>query len=275
VALGANLVFSLFWQVVDMSAWQNIAATPQGDRRSALWWSIGWILVFPGLCGTVIGLALSALKDTATTPINDSNILNALVEIAGGNVTVGLLVVAAFAASMLSTIDGYALAASQASTWDLIFPEKVRYLLGLGSEREPNIDDAKVLAVGRVLVLFLAMLGAAAVLGLVLGAGVSLFDLVYAVVVAQMSLVGPVLFCLRRPKGNRVKLGYLPTLAGLVLGGGCVLARLAGHDQLYTWAPVVAAGASLLWTLGLSLLPRDPAEAVPCEAAEATEGDIA
>ncbi|HEX8300263.1 hypothetical protein [Sphingomonas sp.] len=246
VALAANLIFSLFWQVVDMSAWQNIAATPGDSRRSAIGLSMASILFFPGIIGTVLGIALSGVGTASS--INDSNILNALVEALQGAPWIGLAVVAAFAASMLSTIDGYALAASQASTWDLLFPKRVKALLSLGPDRSPNQDDLAVLTTGRVFVLFVAMAGAIGVLQLVLNVGVSLFDLVYAVVVAQMSLVGPVMLCLLRPRGVVIRMGYLPIFLSLLAGGGCVLARFWGHDQFYIWAPVITVGTSLVLT---------------------------
>ena len=260
VALGANLLFSLLWQPVDMSAWQNIAATPQEGRERTLWWSFGAVLFFPGVIGTFLGVGLSSLAGTVG-PINDSNILNQLVTVLSDQPVIAGLLIAAFAAAMLSTIDGYALAAAQATTWDVIFPERVKRLLAMGADRVPDQDDLRVILVGRVLVLFLAMAGAAGVLALVLSAGVSLFDLVYAVVVAQMSLVGPILYCLRHPSGPLVRFGCLPIVLGVVAGGICISGRFWTDIDLFTWAPVAAVAASLLATFGISPFKVRPVQA--------------
>ncbi|HEV7227746.1 hypothetical protein [Brevundimonas sp.] len=255
VALAANLTFSLFWQIVDMSVWQNLSATPSEKRGVAIWASAVAVFLFPGVIGTVIGVGLSSIGG-AVGEVTDTNILNQFVVAIGGEPAIALLLVGAFAASMLSTIDGYALAAAQATTWDLLFPKTVKRLLALGGDRPANADDRKILAVGRGLVLVLAMGGAAAVLGLVMLGNVSLFDLVYAVVVAQMSLVGPVLLCLARPNGGQLKMGFAPIVAALAVGGVMISGRFWGQPEFYTWAPVGTVAASLIVTLALAALPK-------------------
>lgn len=266
-ALWANMTFSAFWQVVDMSVWQNLSGTPAEKRRFAVLVSAVAVFIFPGLIGTVIGVSLSSLQPLGVT---DTNVLNQVLVALSGDPFVATLLVAAFAASMLSTIDGYSLAGAQAATWDVIFPKKVKGLLSKGPIRTAEPDDRRVIAWGRAIVLILALTGASGVMGLVIYGEVSLFDLVYAVVVAQMSLVGPVVYSLLIPSGRLLRFGALPVIGGLGVGAVMILMRFWGHPDYYTWAPVGAVVVSTLLT-GLTLLIPSRRETSPNSSSVSTE----
>src|SRR5205809_1064384 len=62
-----NILFSLVWQFVDMSAWESLASTKgTHDSRSALIQSALWVFVFPGLAGTILGMYLRGLPKLAS-----------------------------------------------------------------------------------------------------------------------------------------------------------------------------------------------------------------
>lgn len=254
IALLANLAFSLFWQVVDMSNWQDLSATlPTNDgRRRTVIESAFLVFVFPGLIGTVIGITLSDFGDRLGQ-ITDTNIITRFIEALSHYPIIGVALVGAYAAAMLSTIDGAALSAAQSGTWDLINRKEVGDVLKLGPKRMPGDIDAKVLAISRLLILLSTGLGAAVVMALVLKFDIDLFSIVYLVVIAQMSLVGPILFCIFGSSENTlVKYGAVPISLALFLGFTSAFAgQIMKIDWLYTFSPVVAIGISILaaWSL--------------------------
>ena len=262
IALLSNFVFSFFWQAVDMSNWQNLAATEPDRRTRSIWAATIAVFIFPGLVGSVIGIALSSLPNISPA-VTDANILNQFLEALSQYPSAVILLSAAFAASMMSAIDGYALAASQAATWDLIFPDVVKNLLSKGADREASIDDHRVLAVGRVIVLLVALLGASTVMALVIAGGISLFDIVYVVVIAQMSLVGPVIVCLISKFDHRIEYGSVPIILGLLCGGLLVAQRFIGNPDLYVWAPAGAVFASLVLAILLNYWSPVPKTNMP------------
>lgn len=261
-ALAANLAFSLFWQMVDMSNWQNLSATRAGDRSSlkSIVGATILVFLFPGVIGSVIGVAISGYG-TGLGEITDGNVLNRFVEALGTVPGLPLILFAAFAAAMLSTMDGYALAASQAATWDLFARRKVSTLLPLGSDRPPAEADTSVISMARLFVFGVAIAGAVGVGGLVSSGRVALFDLVYLVVVAQMSLVGPVLVCLRTERAGCISRswGWAPILFALMAGylSAYLGKTLAGYGDLYNFAPVVTIAVSVI--LAIAVRPKQEA----------------
>lgn len=247
-ALGANLAFSLFWQIVDMSNWQNLSATKvdgKSDRRSIVI-AAGIVFLFPGLIGTVIGIALSGLP--VASGLTDTNILNGFVNALESIPFIGIALFAAFAAAMLSTMDGYALAASQAVSWDLVKKKTVSDLLPLGPDRLASAEDASVIYTSRVSMFVLAGLAAFCMGNLVVSGLVGLFDLVYLVVIAQMSLVGPVLASLFGNHNSVAsRLGWTPIAFALVAGyASALLGKVGWSEAFYTFSPVVTIFISCL-----------------------------
>lgn len=245
-ALAANLCFSFFWQSVDMSNWQNLSATysesSKGYKTTIIIAAI-LVFLFPGAIGSIIGVVLSdyASLNGNTT---DTNILNQVIAALAAYPWIGLALMAAYGASMLSTIDGYSLAASQSAVWDVIRRKTVGRLLSEGSDRTPTSDDDKIIALSRLLVFAVAIIGGGAVLSLVQN-GVNLFDLVYFVVIAQMTLVGPVALCIFDGNG-RTQSGHYIILISLIVGyGAIIIARTLGYDALYTFSPVLTVAVSI------------------------------
>ena len=253
-ALLANLAFSLFWQTVDMSVWQSLSATEPSNRVRAAGAAVVLVLVFPGLVGSIIGIALSDIPHVPPAGVTDGNILNRFGEAITAIPGLGVLLFAAFAAAMLSTIDGYAMAAAQAGTWDITHRKAVSELLARGPHEEPQPEDKTVVAASRFYLMAVAVVGAVGVMALVEW-GISLFDLVYIVVIAQMSLVGPVVLCIRHPEGGKYRYGVLPILLSLAVGAGMVAARSIGYENLFVWAPV----GTILTSIGVTMALRTSA----------------
>lgn len=276
-----NAIFSLVWQFVDMSTWQNLAATE--DKADApkrvLYWSSLWVFIFPGVVGTLAGMYMRSVAG-----LDSNNIVPHLVEVLGRYRVISTFVAAGFVAAMLSTIDGLLLAASQAVTWDLTQHRTVQRILRFrksddaraalaaavagvapASEAETAAAAAparpgeaeveaveelerKVLEHTRYWVLLLAMLGAGVTFWLTNRYKISIFDLVYIVVVAQMVLVPVVLSVLfwgDRPR----RFGTASIVVGLITGVALVgYGIYKGNASLLAYTPAIALGlAFLLW----------------------------
>ena len=122
----SNIVLFLVYQFLDMSNWQNIAslsAKTTGTKKS-LWLSAFWVLVFPGITGSALGMVMRSFSN-----ITSDNIVPELLDQLKNNLVIFTLLSAGFFAMMLSTIDGFLLAAAQAATWDIFDRKSVLKIL--------------------------------------------------------------------------------------------------------------------------------------------------
>jgi Na+/proline symporter len=204
-ALLSNIVFSLAWQFVDMSAWQSLSATKpeQAVRRTALSMSAFWVFVFPGLLGALLGMYLRRRTNTYT----DQDIIFQSLSLFQSHPSLVFFVALGFFAALLSTIDGLLLAAAQALSWDLIDRKSVLAVLKAQANHREGVTDANpeeegvsgrserdILNRSKVALFVLAVAGAGGTSLLVYFKIVGLFSLVYIITVAQMSLVPIVCF---------------------------------------------------------------------------------
>lgn len=268
IGLLTNVVFSLVWQFVDMSTWQNMAATRKEEGVPMLLWSAFWIFVFPGVVGTLAGMYLRTVPD-----LTSDNIVPKLIESLVAHPLLAIAVTAGFVAAMLSTIDGLLLASAQAITWDLTRRRIVRRLLGLDTLRTaskeldpqaklnnaPNAmsddnetkdqqDEQRVLQETRLWVLFIALAAAGLTHWFTVKYQVSIFDLVYIVTIAQMVLLPVVLTILVADPVNR-RFGTLSIVGGLLAGIGMVAYGIPTHNEsLLAVSPLIALGTAIvLW----------------------------
>jgi hypothetical protein len=272
VAIAANFAFSFMWQAVDMSVWQSLAGLNRSDAthareeiRKAIPTSALSVFVFPGVVGTLIGVVIAGSSTQAT----DMNVLNVFIAGVAEFPLIGLLLIAAFAAAMLSTIDGYSLAASQAISWDLVRSSQVKKLLAQGEYRQPSEDDRMIIGLSRAIIFFVGVGGALSMIYLVFGLGIGLFNLVYVVVVGQMSLSGPVLLTLFGKERFTVRMGWIPIAFSLLGGLASLGTGLAGVPTALTWAPVVTIAISV--TCSLLLYSRFAKFETPVSAGQATQ----
>jgi hypothetical protein len=256
MALFVNALFSFLWQSVDMSVWQSLAGVNTGEdhgavlrKKRALQWAAVATFIFPGVIGSLIGITLSATS-TPISSITDGNILNVFLNSVSQFPVLGALLVGCFAAAMLSTIDGYSLASAQAYTWDIAYKDRVRALLGRTEPYAASYDDGQVIDLGRLVIFFVGVGGAAMMIYLVFGQGVGLFTLVYAVVVGQMSLVGPVLSILFSKYTGEIWQGWLPIASALLAGIACLIVGVWFVPAAFALTPLVTIATSCIVTLG-------------------------
>lgn len=209
-----NIAFSLIWQFVDMSTWQNVIASKRklttDDAKSAL--KLGGLAVFlaPGIVGTFLGVFLHG-----TPGVDGDNVMTKLVQaLPYDNPTLLFVIVVALLASIMSMIDGLLLAASYALVCDIV--HRTESL----EEIDSNEDKAnRLLGSIRIFIGIVAVAGTIGVFALTDGLDINLFDIVYFLIVSQLSLTGPVLAALWERKSQDDKMVWA-ILFGLAVGFG-------------------------------------------------------
>lgn len=233
-----NALFSIFWQFVDFSAWQNLASG-EGDKKqakSSLYWSSLWIFFFPGVVGTIAGLYLRG-----TAAVDPNNLFPYIINLISSNPFLLVITVAGCVAAMLSTIDGLLLASSQAALWDLFFTKEVYDSNATGNPT----TQKKLTNYGRIFILIFGLIGSAFIYYITIQFKVDIFSLVYLVVIAQMVLVPVVLLLLFSKSDSKFKFGSLSIGAGLLSGIVIVSYGISKGDQnLLVWSPTICLGIS-------------------------------
>jgi hypothetical protein len=201
VGLLTSLLFNLAWQFVDNSSWQSFnsgkAADPQTMTkdlgRTALW----AFITVNGL-GTLAGALMRGVND-----VTSNNILvrmSAVVPRFGGVLAVAICILVF--ASMISLIDVIILAITQALVVDVgVFGRKISVVRKMHA---------------RVVVLAVGALAAWGVQAWVNWLGGSIFNFVYIVVIAQLSLSGPVLVGLIKGSRSHSFMWLIILCSGLV-----------------------------------------------------------
>jgi len=212
----SNGIFSFFWQVSDMSTWQNVSASSKSKNpRKGLLRGAAFIMIAPGLVGTILGMSISYYQD-----VNDSNIMYRIVEtVSSSSPLIAILIFASLVAVMLSTLDGQFLASAQAVIWKKI---------SKGLYEENNNDDIIDLEIKKskmmsLTYIFIFVMGVLSVLIFILlkSGVISLFETAYFAVVGQMSLV-PSSFGMIKNAGKITKLknsASYSIISGLAAGG--------------------------------------------------------
>ena len=240
-----NVAFSLAWQFVDTSTWQSTTSTRRDEGaqgvRKGLRDAAFLVFLAPGIFGTLIGIGLSG-----TDNISSDNVLPALIKWLSPAMLI--MLACAIVATVMSTVDGLILASGYALITDLIFKRTVEDKHLLREAPPPGVDrdiflgaNTTVMAVTRLSLVGIAVVGAYMVTGFLWGFGLSLFDVLYVLIVSQLSLFGPVIFALL---GKQVAPwgGKSGIASGLLVGFGAVLVGL----RLDTPELVTAAGTLAL-----------------------------
>lgn len=236
-----NLAFSFIWQFVDMSTWQSIIASARksNEARAKRDLQRGGLAVFlaPGVVGTILGVFLVGMND-----VNADNVMTNLVSILPHQSPALLfLIFAAILASMMSTIDIVLLASAYSLVLDVAYRGKSL------DEIDKNDDLAKKLL--GYLRLFLGVIAVAGTWGvyiLVNRLGITLFDIVYVLIISQLALTGPVLvgFHKGRHAGDRI---FWSIVVALAVGFGSFAgSRLLHQEWLLTGAGVFTMLASFV-----------------------------
>ena len=88
-----NAVFSLAWQFVDMSTWQNMAATEKREDapRKVLFWTALLVFIFPGVVGTAAGMYMRTVPN-----LTSDNIIPHIIGVVSNRPWLGVFVAAGF-----------------------------------------------------------------------------------------------------------------------------------------------------------------------------------
>ncbi len=240
VALGlggliTNMVFSLVWQFVDMSNWQNIASASSVKQvKKGLKLSAFWVLVFPGVIGTGVGIAMSNIPN-----LNDNTILESTISIIYEYPWILIPSLIGFFAVMFSTLDGYLLSSAQSFSWDILYKRKIEEAL---DDRLAKEEESNILRYIFTIIMAIAIIGGVGTL-FIHKLGVQLFHLVYIVTVSHLSLFPTVFILLINKKKKRTVLrfdGLSSILSGLLIGFGFVVFSIIyDSDSALTWSATI------------------------------------
>lgn len=237
-----SLGFNLAWQFVDNSSWQSLntrrVADPATTARD-LRWAGFWAFMTVNGVGTLVGAMLRGVPG-----VSPNNILSVFADqgARGWTVLLTLAVIVLVVASVVSLVDGMVLSATQAFVVDL----------GLAGRRAVRIS----LREARAIVLIVGVLAAWGVQAWIHALGGSIFNFVYVFIVAQLSLIGPVLVGLAR-WGDRGSRMWLPIALGFAAGMAAAASGAAFHSAgLTEGAGVLTIAVSTLVAFGLARTRR-------------------
>lgn len=249
-----NLFFSFFWQCADMAVWQVVAATAEEEkgRSTALIANAIAAWIFPGIVGTVIGVALASKAG-----LTGDTILPSFVSEVSHSPFLSLLLLIAFVMAVLGTVDLYMLSAGQAISWDIIYPATVMRLLEKGKQRSGDEEDSIVIKVARYTLVLTGLAGVALLMCFVFLLHRDVFEAVYFVVVLLMALAPLVLRILFGNPGARYLGGALALSVGFITGAIAsfcgllgIVSRMGGSDTwdtvIFNLAPIIAFGAATI-----------------------------
>ena len=225
--LVTNLAFSLVWQFVDMSAWQNVISEARGsaakDTQSTLRWGGVCVFIAPGVIGTILGVMLNPVAG-----VDAGNVISKTVETLP---TLGqgasLLLAVTLIACMMSMIDGLLLACGYALVVDVLRPGSRLDEL----DANPQVSKALVAKV-RFAFFAIAILGSFGITQFMALLGLGVFDILYLVIVPPLALSGPVFASLWGRSPGKFSMWWA-MLLGATTG---LLAVFLGTMLNYGWA---------------------------------------
>ena len=254
IGLLTNIAFSLAWQFVDMSTWYAVTTTDRSNDPAAckksLWYGGIFALVAPGILGTLLGMSIPK-----STSINPDNVFSQFIlGMADSPFAMALVSVAIFA-TVLALVDGVLLSAAYALVADIIYKDKADLVARLvQSEHRSDVNHIDANTEGRIILVLRISIFAFAIIGalgiqLVLDHAplINIFTLVYVLIVAQLSLFGPVIIALRRRIDGQIVSMVPPILGALFVGVAFVVAGLfSKNDTLLACAGTFTIIASFL-----------------------------
>ena len=215
-----HIIFSLSWQFVDNSTWQNIIGGKEeqtGDSKFNVRWSGYLVFIAPGIIGTVLGVTLNSLQG-----ITPDNILSQVLLFTPDNSLIILLYFLMIIGCIMSMIDGLFLASTFALVIDIFSPNTSM------AELDRNPEKAnRILLLIRITLVLIAIFAVWGVQALMQALNLSLFDFVYVVIITQLSLLGPVIFALFNWRG---RYATVIILTSLIVGFGTVV--LGNHIEI-------------------------------------------
>nr|VFK65270.1 MAG: Na+/proline symporter [Candidatus Kentron sp. UNK]VFK71399.1 MAG: Na+/proline symporter [Candidatus Kentron sp. UNK] len=263
--------FALFYNFVDMSNWQTIAASSEVGEKEIrkLRWSMGFsallMLAFPATIGTFLGYVWQGVE------VGDYERLFLLIEQVFPNASYigGLLlglVVLGLAAIAMSTSDSYLMVSAQTVSWDI--EDKKLLEQYERSDNIPEEEQYEVVRKSRTRLYIMAVISVVLFLVLrhFLGDEMVIpFQFVLAglvVSLAPATLFG--LYCRKKdysPTGWVKKLPGFSIIAGYLGGTGVFLwflfLSMPKEFDIYAWAPIASLSlSSIVCLLALLGMPK-------------------
>lgn len=234
VGFVTNIIFNLSWQFVDNSSWQSICSLGKRGRSGAQTIrlaGIGTLLTVNGM-GAVLGALLRG-----NNAIDSTNALSYVVGMTSHlKISALLAMIVILALSAMSLFDAAILSISQALLVDL----NIRWTAG----KKTSLTHARL---ATLLVGIVAAWGISLIIRVL---GGSIFNFVYIVILAQLSLVGPVLVGLL--SSRRIKGMWLAIVLSL-LGGAIatIIGTVTNNQSLLQVAGAITAIVSLVTAIVL------------------------
>jgi hypothetical protein len=243
LGLVTTLIFNLTWQFVDNSTWQSISSSAdRGPTQVARTLRLTAIVVFAtiGLFGSLLGAGLRGIAG-----LDSSNILSSAAQsVPGFTPILSIALIVLVAVSIISLIDGVILAVAQSTLVDL-------EILGLKRRRMS-------LGAARMAVVVAGLVAAWGVNQVVAWFGGSVFDFAYVLIVAQLTLFGPVIVALssRKRVVSRRPVWLAIVISGIVGISASVVGGSFGIGVLVDGAGTLTTVTSVVIALAMSYLPR-------------------
>jgi hypothetical protein len=239
-----NVLFNLSWQLVDNSSWQSIIGGSHAETRAVkknLVWSGAVIFMTVGLLGTALGIGVSALE--GLTP--EQVLVQAAMSVYGNVEVITAIIVGLVVACVMSLVDGMLLACALTAIGDIL--PSTRF--------GQRMTDAQQLRAVKLTLAACAVLAVWGIDVLIRQIGGTIFDFVYIVVITQLALLGPVVFCLVGRHGSRWM--WISILSALAFGfGAAVLGVALSRQYLVDGAGTFTIVASCLTAGLIHLLAR-------------------
>jgi Na+/proline symporter len=218
VGFVTNILFSLFWQLVDNSSWQSIIGGSNVSKSSTqnnLKLSGFYIFLFVNFLATVLGICLSGISNV--TPDNILALTVGIIPSLKLITSIGIILLSIF--SLMSLADGMLLASSSIISFD-IFPNIK--LLSNKLKNSKNLSKISVIIFGLISIWGIQLLFNALKL--------NLFELVYIIIISQLALVGPVIVGIMSNKKNNLM--FIPILIGLFIGFGSSIYGIIAENKI-------------------------------------------
>lgn len=249
IGLITNMIFSVCWQFVDASTWQNVEASSERQTIEETVRSLRWsglaAFVIPGILGTAVGIALSGQEG-----ITESTFFYSIVGGSGGGAIIIFLFFFATVAAVMSLVDGLLLASAYALVVDLARPRSTLVEL----DRD-ELTSAKIVASLRICLIVMAFGAAWGVRAMAEALGYTTFELVYIVIIPQLALFGPVIFGLtwrnQAATPSRSRGASIAIMGSLVAGLWCTIYGGNYADWLPAFSGTITVILSCLLTYTL------------------------
>jgi len=238
LGLITNIVFNLAWQFVDNTSWQTIiggAKASNGSTARNLKYSGLLIFLVVNLLATILGISLA--QQSNVTQGNIIAIAAGLLPQLSTLLSIGIIILSI--ASMMSLIDGMLLASALTVNIDIL---PIKALQKLSETKRLRLIQLSVFAFGLIAVWIINL-----VFNIL---HINLFDLVYIVILSQLSLIGPVIIGLYS-KRHKNSLMWIAILTALIVGFGSTIIGGASNNHLLVDGAGAFAVVASLFTAGI------------------------